>query len=459
MIRTFFCTLLIFIIFPIFPKATANLIHSSYLYKTAQTDNELSPFSGKTPLICLNKGSKVKILDEFETSAMHGNILFVEIADGKTGYIEKSSVIPEEYADIKFFTNIQIKDLPKNSTLSFLYSGMDGLHFEDKNKKTFILENLENVRFILNRKAENRYRYNNGCIIVKAIDMQTLRPLTNAKLNNIKIESDGYCYLDKKDVGKDFLLECDGYESKKVTVNKKINLFFLSAFHSIKEENNADNKNICTVKINSISEISQIYFRKENSFVMHSADSQEISLSKGKYEIIYETVEGGFYPLQQFINLRNDSANTSDILKNANRDRSNSSWREVPQATENNAIWKILFLKGKNLLQRFFTSVFVCFTWAVYDRGVPRRKTQRSKQKKGTDQNEKHKDKTAGYAAGCRLHRDWHLHLVADRKPAFRCGHHRCDHRVHAACRRVQPVYRLCLPSHGAGLGVYAQPL
>lgn len=349
MIRTFFCTLLIFIIFPTFPKVTATLIHSSYLYKTAQTDNELSPFSGKTPLICLNKGSKVKILDEFETSAMHGNILFVEIADGKTGYIEKSSVIPEEYADIKFFTNIQIKDLPKNSTLSFLYSGMDGLHFEDKNKKTFILENLENVRFILNRKAENRYRYNNGCIIVKAIDMQTLRPLTNAKLNNIKIESDGYCYLDKKDVGKDFLLECDGYESKKVTVNKKINLFFLSAFHSIKEENNADNKNICTVKINSISEISQIYFRKENSFVMHSADSQEISLSKGKYEIIYETVEGGFYPLQQFINLRNDSANTSDILKNANRDRSNSSWREVPQATENNAIWKILFLKGKNV--------------------------------------------------------------------------------------------------------------
>ena len=349
MIRTFFCTLLIFIIFPIFPKATANLIHSSYLYKTAQTDNELSPFSGKTPLICLNKGSKVKILDEFETSAMHGNILFVEIADGKTGYIEKSSVIPEEYADIKFFTNIQIKDLPKNSTLSFLYSGMDGLHFEDKNKKTFILENLENVRFILNRKAENRYRYNNGCIIVKAIDMQTLRPLTNAKLNNIKIESDGYCYLDKKDVGKDFLLECDGYESKKVTVNKKINLFFLSAFHSIKEENNADNKNICTVKINSISEISQIYFRKENSFVMHSADSQEISLSKGKYEIIYETVEGGFYPLQQFINLRNDSANTSDILKNANRDRSNSLWREVPRPAESNAIWKILFLKGKNI--------------------------------------------------------------------------------------------------------------
>ena len=294
MIRTFFCTLLIFIIFPTFPKVTANLIHSSYLYKTAQTDNELSPFSGKTPLICLNKGSKVKILDEFETSAMHGNILFVEIADGKTGYIEKSSVIPEEYADIKFFTNIQIKDLPKNSTLSFLYSGMDGLHFEDKNKKTFILENLENVRFILNRKAENRYRYNNGSIIVKAIDMHTLRPLTNAKLNNIKIESDGYCYLEAKDIGKDFLLECDGYESKKVTVNKKINLFFLSAFHSIKEENNADNKNICTVKINSISEISQIYFRKENSFVMHSANSQEISLSKGKYEIIYETVEGGF---------------------------------------------------------------------------------------------------------------------------------------------------------------------
>ena len=214
MIRTFFCTLLIFIIFPTFPKVTANLIHSSYLYKTAQTDNELSPFSGKTPLICLNKGSKVKILDEFETSAMHGNILFVEIADGKTGYIEKSSVIPEEYADIKFFTNVQIKDLPKNSTLSFLYSGMDGLHFEDKNKKTFILENLENVRFILNRKAENRYRYNNGCIIVKAIDMHTLRPLTNAKLNNIKIESDGYCYLDKKYVGKDFLLECDGYDDK-----------------------------------------------------------------------------------------------------------------------------------------------------------------------------------------------------------------------------------------------------
>ncbi|MBQ2124175.1 MAG: hypothetical protein II196_00100, partial [Spirochaetales bacterium] len=67
------------------------------------------------------------------------------------------------------------------------------------------------------------------------------------------------------------------------------------------------------------------------------------------YEIIYETIEGGFYPLQQFINLRTDFANTSDILKNANRDRSNSSWREVPQATENNAIWKILFLKGKNV--------------------------------------------------------------------------------------------------------------
>ena len=28
--------------------------------------------------------------------------------------------------------------------------------------------------------------------------------MTNAQLNNIKIESDGYCYLDKKDIGKDF---------------------------------------------------------------------------------------------------------------------------------------------------------------------------------------------------------------------------------------------------------------
>ena len=291
MIRTFFCTLLIFIIFPIFPKVTANLIHSSYLYKTAQFDNELSPFSGKTPLICLNKGSKVKILDEFETSAMHGNILFIEIADGKTGYIEKSSVIPEEYADINFFTNTQIKDLPINSILSFLYSGMDGLHFEDKNKKTFILDNLENVRFILNRKTENRYRYNNESIIVKVADIHTLRPLTNAQLNNIKIESDGYCYLDKKDIGKDFLLECDGYESKKVTINQKVNLFFLSAFPHAKEENNADNKNTCTVKINSLSKISQIYFRKENSFTMHTTDSQEISLPKGKYEIIVDRRE------------------------------------------------------------------------------------------------------------------------------------------------------------------------
>ena len=349
MIRTFFCTLLIFIIFPIFPKVTANLIHSSYLYKTAQFDNELSPFSGKTPLICLNKGSKVKILDEFETSAMHGNILFIEIADGKTGYIEKSSVIPEEYADINFFTNTQIKDLPINSILSFLYSGMDGLHFEDKNKKTFILDNLENVRFILNRKTENRYRYNNESIIVKVADIHTLRPLTNAQLNNIKIESDGYCYLDKKDIGKDFLLECDGYESKKVTINQKVNLFFLSAFPHAKEENNADNKNTCTVKINSLSKISQIYFRKENSFTMHTTDSQEISLPKGKYEIIYETIEGGFYPLQQFINLRTNYTNTSDILKNANHDRSNSLWREVPPAIQTNSTWKILFLKGKNI--------------------------------------------------------------------------------------------------------------
>lgn len=349
MIRTFFCTLLIFIIFPIFPKVTANLIHSSYLYKTAQFDNELSPFSGKTPLICLNKGSKVKILDEFETSAMHGNILFIEIADGKTGYIEKSSVIPEEYADINFFTNTQIKDLPINSILSFLYSGMDGLHFEDKNKKTFILDNLENVRFILNRKTENRYRYNNESIIVKVADIHTLRPLTNAQLNNIKIESDGYCYLDKKDIGKDFLLECDGYESKKVTINQKVNLFFLSAFPHAKEENNADNKNTCTVKINSLSKISQIYFRKENSFTMHTTDSQEISLPKGKYEIIYETIEGGFYPLQQFINLRTDYTNTSDILKNANHDRGNSLWREVPPAIQTNSTWKILFLKGKNI--------------------------------------------------------------------------------------------------------------
>ena len=116
MIRIFFSILLIFSASYIFPQVTGNLAYSSYLYKTANITNELSPFSSSSVLIRLNKGAKVKILDEFETSAMYGSILLIEIADGKNGYIEKNAVIPEEYSNTAFYINTQIGNLPKKGS-------------------------------------------------------------------------------------------------------------------------------------------------------------------------------------------------------------------------------------------------------------------------------------------------------------------------------------------------------
>jgi hypothetical protein len=65
--------------------------------------------------------------------------------------------------------------------------------------------------------------------------------------------------------------------------------------------------------------------------------------------MIYEDIEGGFYPIQQFVNLRSDNTQIADILKNANRDRSNISWRNVPLSENNTVKWEILFFKGKNI--------------------------------------------------------------------------------------------------------------
>lgn len=352
MIRTLFSILLLFSASYIFAQTTGNLAYSTYLYQTANTTNELSPFSANTTRIRLNKGTKVRILDEFETSSMYGSILLIEIADTKTGYIEKNAVIPEEYSNIAFYTNTQIGNFPENSLLYFQYLGNDGLHFEDKNKKVFILKNLEKVRFVLKRKTENRYRNNHETIIVKAADSITLRPLTNAKLalsnaklGNTEIAVDGYCYIAKSDLGKNFLLSCDGYKSKNITVNRKVNLFFLSK--NSEPENQTTDENICSVKMDYPPNISQVYFRSECNSTLHTTDSKSFSLTKDKYEIIYETIEGGFYPVQQFVNLRSNSVKISDILKNIDVTKSNISWRDVPSSKMNES-WKILFFKGKN---------------------------------------------------------------------------------------------------------------
>lgn len=345
MIRILFSILVIFSASFAFANTEAYLVHPSYLYQTANPANELNPFSDAKVLIRLNKGAKVRISDEFETSAIHGNILFVEIADGKKGYLEKNAIIPEEYSNIKFYTNAQIGNLPENSVLYFQYSGTDGFHFEDENKKAFTLENLEKVRFVLERKTENRYRINHETIIVKAADSLTLRPLNNAKLGDTEIASDGYCYLNACDLGKTFQLSCCGYESKNIIINRKVNLFFLSK--SSETEEPQTNENACNVKMNHSQNISQIYFRKENSQIPHLVDSESALLTKGKYEMIYETVEGGFYPVQQFVNLQKDSLKISDVLKNIDTAVSNISWRNIP-VSKANEIWKILFFKGEN---------------------------------------------------------------------------------------------------------------
>lgn len=347
MIRTFSLFLLLFLASPLFSEVTAKLIRSSYLFSNINIDNELSPFSGINPTACLNKGAIVKILDEYETESMYGNILFIEISDGKNGYIEKSVVIPHEYSGTKFYTNEQIKNIAPNSILYFQYSGMDGLHFKDKNKKSIVLDNLENLRFVLNRKTENRYQNKHKNIIVKVVDEQTLRPLINAKLNGKEIDSDGYCYLKTTDLGKNFSLECKGYESKNVNINKRINLFFLSKFFI---EEKMESNNTCTVKIDSSAKYSQIYFRNKNNFDIYTTDSQSIELPKGKYEIIYETAESGFYPIQQFVNLQNNFMKLSDILKNANYTRSNMAWRDVPKSANSNNTYKILFSKNNDIV-------------------------------------------------------------------------------------------------------------
>ena len=345
MIRIFFSILLIFSASYIFPQVTGNLAYSSYLYKTVNTTNELSPFSSSSVLMRLNKGAKVKILDEFETSAMYGSILLIEIADGKIGYIEKNTVIPEEYSNTAFYINTQLGNLPKNSVLYFQYHGSDGFHFEDENRKVFVLKNLEKVRFALNRKTENRYRINHETIIVKVADSLTLRPLSNAKLGNTEIAADGYCYLDVSDLNKSFQLTCSDYETKNVTITRKVNLFFLSKNSQAEKSETAENT--CTVKIDCPPNISQIYFRSEFSPELHQMISESTTLAKGKYEMIYETVEGGFYPVQQFVNLRSGSVKISEMLKNIDAAKSNISWRDVPPSVINEN-WKILFFKGKN---------------------------------------------------------------------------------------------------------------
>ena len=345
MIRIFSSILLLFSLSCVSAQVTGNLAYSSYLYQTANTANELSPFSANTPYSRLNKGAKVRILDEFETSSMYGSILLIEIADTKIGYIEKNAVLPEEYSNIAFYTNTQIGTLPENSVLYFQYVGNDGFRFEDENKKVFILENLEKVRFALKRKTENRYRSNHETIIVKAADSLTLRPLHNAKLGDTEIAADGYCYLSASDLGKNVLLSCDGYESKYITVNRKVNLFFLS--RDSENENSKTDENTCVVEMNYPPNISQIYFRGEHNSVPHTIESNRFSLAKGKYEILYETIEGGFYPVQQFINLRSNSVKISDMLKNIDAAKSNISWYTVPSSKMNEE-WKIFFFKGKN---------------------------------------------------------------------------------------------------------------
>lgn len=345
MIRILLSILILFSASFAFANPKGNLAYQSYLYQTVNPANELNPFSNAKVLSRLNKGAKVKISDEFETSALFGNVLLVEIADGKSGYIEKNAVVPEEYSGTEFYTNAQIGNLPKNSVVYFQYTGNDGFHFEDENKKAFILENLEKVRFALKRKTENRYRANHETIIVKAADSLTLRPLNNAKLGDTEIAGDGYCYLDASDLGRTFELSCSGYESKNITIDRKVNLFFLS--RNAETEEQEANENTCSVKMSHSQNISQLYFRKENSQTLYSTASESASLAKGKYEIIYETAEGGFYPVQQFVNLRKDSLKISDVLKNINADTSNISWRDVPES-EANENWKIFFFKGKN---------------------------------------------------------------------------------------------------------------
>ena len=346
MFPTFLSLLLLFFVYPLFSDVNAHLIHSSYFFQAANIDNELSPFSGVATPIRLGNGAKVKILDEFETAAMIGNILQIEIADQKKGYIEKNAVIPEEYSDTAFYINKKIGNLPANSVIYFKYSSAKGLHFHDKEANEIILDNLENVRFVLNRKTENRYRNKHKTIIVKVADAHTLRPINNAKLADFKTDSDGYCYLNLNESGKTFSLTCDGYESKEITVDRKINLFFLSRL-SYESHNTTDKQS--TVRMKIPDSFSQIYFRPQNSFDIYSTKHDSITLPQGKYEMIYEDIEGGFYPIQQFVNLRSDNTQISDILKNANRDRSNISWRNVPLSENSTGKWEILFFKGKNI--------------------------------------------------------------------------------------------------------------
>ena len=346
MFLRFLSLILLFFAIPLFSDINAKLIYSSYFFQSANINNELSPFSGAQTPIRLHEGAKVKILDEFETASMIGNILQIEIADKKKGYIEKNAVIPEEYSDTAFYTNKKIGNLPANSVVYFKYSSAKGLHFRDKNNNEIILDNLENVRFVLNRRTENRYRNKHNTIIVKVADTHTLRPISNAKLDGFKTDSDGYCYLDLNESGKSFSLTCDGYESQKITVDRKINLFFLSRLSY--ESHNTNDKQ-CSVKMNIPADFSQIYFRPQNSFNLYSTKHDSVTLPQGKYEIIYEDIEGGFYPIQQFVNLRSDNVQIYDLLKNINHDRSNISWRNVPISENSNGKWKILFSKGENI--------------------------------------------------------------------------------------------------------------
>lgn len=222
------------------------------------SDN-LFPFLYSKGKIILEENSTLQLIDEIEYfNGFFGDILKIKVTDGyykgKTGYILEESVKLSDSSikngvaaffdkDTYFPTNnVMIKERTKCKVVeSKVYNGDEviTLLFEEYPLKnlTIDLNNKNRIHYIINKASEISYFLRKGYDVIRVLDTNSLLPVDNAISNGFTSDKEGFMYIKRKRVTKNYMITKDGFTQGHITKfdsNDNIFLCFMEPLKKIK---------------------------------------------------------------------------------------------------------------------------------------------------------------------------------------------------------------------------------